>query len=133
VYGIAAGSASAAVWHAGTKELKTSSETAAVKSSVVVTTAVKLIADGVTITCTGLEGASPELVGPNVFTATSLTFTGCSVSAGECVIAKTIQTVDVKGEATTGTAPDDKIVLKPASGTTFTIIEFGGCTMSPCG
>jgi hypothetical protein len=130
---VASASASAAAWHVGTKELKTSSETAAVKSPATVITAAKLTAAGVTITCTGLEGVSPELVGPNVFTATSLTFTGCSVTAGECKVATSIKTVAVKGEATTGTSPDDKVVLKPASGTSFTTIEFEGAKCALAG
>src|ERR1700691_2093717 len=78
---LGAGSASAAGWHVNGTEL-TGLQTAALAAVAVTdeSAVLNVPALPLKITCTGnLDGANPEIMAPDQASATSLTFTGCSV------------------------------------------------------
>jgi hypothetical protein len=79
------------------------------------------------VTCTGLEGASPEIVATNEGKAAELKFTNCSVThPTTCALENqptTISTVAVKATvATKGT--EDRVTFSPAAGETFVSVTF---------
>jgi hypothetical protein len=93
----------------------------------------ELTADGITITCTTLEGSEPKIEGPASGSAKALIFTGCAANAN-CEVAKELKTNAVVAAVSTVGALEASAVFKPAAGSSasFITIDFKGssCALS---
>jgi hypothetical protein len=82
---------------------------------------------GVTsIKCTGSKLEKVKLVGTNKVEGKG-SATGCKASA-PCKVPETITSKPLVGEVSAGTAPEDVITIKPATGETFANLELSGET-----
>ena len=133
---VAAASASADGWHVNGVEL-TGSQSASLATLAVVDKPVTLNVPALPleITCSGhLEGVSPEITAPNTGSASSLTFTGCTVVPTTC----TLSSPEIKTEAVTATASlaagtADHLLFKPTTAKHFAEFELTGSSCSISG
>jgi hypothetical protein len=90
----------------------------------------------VKISCSGhLEGVSPKIAAPNTASATSLTFTGCSmIEPTTCKLpSPEIKTEAVTGTATLGPGESVLISFKPTTAKRFAEFTFEGTSCSISG
>ena len=130
---VSAASASAAGWFVNKTALGSGSSAELAKGTTTVADyELNLLNGQIKVTCTGLQNGEANIVGINLFKATSLSFTGCSSNATHCPIEPTITTTAVQGAAMAG-APDS-IKIEPVAGATalLAIVEFTGplCALS---
>jgi hypothetical protein len=79
------------------------------------------------ISCSGLSGESPEIVGTTTGKAKSLIFEKCSeIAPAKCSVETTIPTLAVQADPFFNVLQEDRVQFKPQSGTTFATIDFLG-------
>ena len=125
---VGAASASASSWWVGGTGLTSS---ASLASSTTRTQAVRFQFSGQTIECLGVELKSADLVGHSGGQVEHLVFTSCAMEANsKCSLKGTkIESKPLKIEpALYGKSPEDKVVLKPVTGTLFMEASFLGAT-----
>ncbi|MGA7704952.1 MAG: hypothetical protein WB998_08665 [Solirubrobacteraceae bacterium] len=130
---VSAASASAAGWYVNKTALASESPAELAKATTTLANyELNLLNNQIKVTCTGLQNNESNIVGPNLFKAKSLAFTGCSSNAVNCPIEPTITTTAVQGTVTSGTP--DTIKVQPVAGPTalLMIVEFTGplCALS---
>jgi hypothetical protein len=121
---VGAASASAAEWYAAGKALSGSSK---LLESVRVEEAIVLSVPRLemSMTCSGVKAGSAEIIAKSSAKA-RFVLTGCKMTeaVSGCEIGSEITTEALEGSPTLGTYPEDKIELKPQSGTTFGAVPF---------
>jgi hypothetical protein len=120
----ATASASAAEWRVGGNPLvgekELTEKTTTVKNAELAVSGVN-----VTVTCTGLLAQKTDIVAKAAMKAKDLKFTGCSAN-NNCEVSSTITTKELKASVATVGTEATELTIEPASGTTFTNIEFKG-------
>lgn len=125
----ASASASAAGWWVGGSELAGS---AALASQTKPVSNYQMTWSGITITCTGQQLETAEIVAPNKLTAKALKYTGCA-AAGVCHLeGSTIKTEPLTGtvEKVAGSSKEDVVTIKPTSGTKLFAFTLTGLSCS---
>jgi hypothetical protein len=133
VTAVVSASASAAEWFVAGKALGTGSK-ATLTSKAVVDEAAVLNVPGleIKISCSGLSGTNPEIIGKDAGQATALTFESCSESSpAACKLSSpTVVTEPITALVSKGTGTDDRVNFKPKTGKTFATLTFTGETCS---
>lgn len=122
-----AGSASAASWKVNGALL---TNTAALATTANVTESGQLKFSTVTVECVGknLEGVTPQIAHSDSGSASSLKFTSCTATGGNCaLVGTTISTVPVTALAQT-VSSTVLAVFKPKTKTVFATLEFSGAS-----
>jgi hypothetical protein len=130
---VAASASAAGSWYVNKVKLPDNSKKALSTTAVVDEPAVlNAPALSLKVTCAGLKGVEPEIIGLDAGKATHLDFEGCSeIEPKTCKLEpSTVETTSVTALAMLGTAPDDKILFKPTAGATHvfaTLVLVGSC------
>jgi hypothetical protein len=88
----------------------------------------KLIAGGLTITCSGatIKGVAPEIKSPSTSSASALEFTNCAATAPCSLTSAVITTSPILAETTLEGALATTATIKPKSGTEFSTFAIEG-------
>ena len=117
--------ASASSWYSGGTVLTSS---AALNAKTTRTSGVRFSFSGVEIECEGIELKNADIVPSAGGQIEHLVFTGCHSLTKNCILSsKSIESKPLSIEAALGgKSPEDTLLLKPVSGTTFLEFTFEG-------